>query len=347
MKDIRLIELQDGRIGVLTRPQGERGGRGQIGFTIIDSLEELNEQTFLEAEILQNQFVREEWGGANEAHLLSNGHVGVLGHIACFDRLGQKHYYSMVFSLNPGTFETTPVKIIAARSDFPIGPGKRPELQDVIFSGGLVRGEGGRAVLSVGVSDAEAYRIEIPDPFAEYESNLNAARKQGRIPAVLYGIGKDTLSLEVKEKELLEVLRTNPRAILQGKLTDGTTVPVVVQNIQKQSMSGKVLHIDFQHVNMSISMDSKVTIHFAGEAVGVKEGGVLQVEIYEVEVRCMPGDLPTSMEVDISGLAIGDQLLVSDLIFQSGIEVLTDPSTVMIQIKAVHDEAEEPAVTPA
>lgn len=174
------------------------------------------------------------------------------------------------------------------------------------------------------------------------------ARKQGRIPAVLYGIGKDTLSLEVNEKELLEMLRTNPRAILQAKLADGTTLPVVVQHIQKQSMSGKVLHIDFQHVNMSISMDSKVTIHFAGEAVGVKEGGVLQVEIYEVEVRCMPGDLPTSMEVDISGLAIGDQLLVSDLIFKDGIEVLTDPSTVMIQIKTVHEEVEEPVVvTPA
>ncbi|MGN7764059.1 50S ribosomal protein L25 [Paenibacillus sp. 22594] len=183
---------------------------------------------------------------------------------------------------------------------------------------------------------------------AETKSNLNIARKQGRIPAVLYGINKDTLSLEVNEKELMDVLRTNPRAILQGKLSDNTSVPVVVQDIQKDSMSGKVLHIDFQHVNMNISMDSKVTIHFAGEAAGIKAGGSLQVEIYEVEVRCMPGDLPTSMEVDISGLAIGDQLLVSDLIFQDGVEVLTDPSTVMIQIKTVHEEeAEEPAATPA
>ncbi|WP_341346441.1 50S ribosomal protein L25 [Paenibacillus sp. FSL H3-0469] len=189
--------------------------------------------------------------------------------------------------------------------------------------------------------------IQLINRTSETKSNLNAARKQGRIPAVLYGIGKDTLSLEVNEKELLEMLRTNPRAILQAKLSDGTTLPVVVQNIQKQSMSGKVLHVDFQHVNMSISMDSKVTIHFAGEAAGVKEGGVLQVEIYEVEVRCMPGVLPKSMEVDISGLAIGDQLLVSDLIFKDGIEVLTDPGTVMIQIKTVHEEAPEPEVTPA
>lgn len=170
MKDIRLIELEDGRVGVFTRPQGERGGRGQIGFTIIPSLEELNEQTFIEAEVLQDQFVSEEWGGANEAHLLSNGHIGVLGHIACLDNSAKKHYYSMVFSLNPETFETTPIKIIATRSDFPIGPGKRPDLNDVVFSGGLIRSGNGRAVLSVGVSDAEAYQIEIPDPFCEYEA---------------------------------------------------------------------------------------------------------------------------------------------------------------------------------
>ncbi|MED4600678.1 DUF1861 family protein [Paenibacillus validus] len=169
MKDIRLIELQSGQIGIFTRPQGDRGGRGQIGFTIIPSLEELNEQTFLDAEILQDQFVPEEWGGASEAHLLKNGHVGVLGHIACFDSERNKHYYSMVFSINPETCEKTPMKIIAVRDDFPRGPGKRPDLEDVIFSGGLIRLGNGRAILSVGVSDAEAYRIEIPDPFIEYE----------------------------------------------------------------------------------------------------------------------------------------------------------------------------------
>jgi hypothetical protein len=170
MKDIRLLELADGRIGIFTRPQGERGGRGQIGFTVIDSLKELNDQPFIAAEILRDQFVPTEWGGANEAHLLSNGHIGVLGHIACFDDKRQKHYYSIAFSLDPETRVTTPIKIIAARSDFPQGPGKRPDLTDVIFSGGLIRLAGDRALLSVGVSDAEAYQIEIPDPFAAYES---------------------------------------------------------------------------------------------------------------------------------------------------------------------------------
>jgi hypothetical protein len=170
MKDIRLIELADGQIGVFTRPQGKVGGRGQIGFTVIPTLEDLNEETFLGAEILQDQFIPAEWGGANEAHLLKNGCVGVLGHIACYDSNMHKHYYSMVFVINPETCERSPLKIIAVRSDFPAGPEKRPDLEDVIFSGGLVRKSNGRAELSVGVSDAEAYRIEIPDPFAEYET---------------------------------------------------------------------------------------------------------------------------------------------------------------------------------
>ena len=175
------------------------------------------------------------------------------------------------------------------------------------------------------------------------KSQKSEVRKSGRIPAVLYGIGKDTLNVEVIEKEMLDILKKNPRAILQGKTADEKAMPIIVQNIQKDSLSGKIKHIDFQYVNMTKIMDSKVTIHFAGEAIGIKSGGVLQVELYEVEVRCMPDVLPTSMEVDISGLDAGDQLLVSDLIFQDGIEVLTDPSAVMIQIKVVHDEVEEPA----
>ncbi|MEX2461456.1 MAG: DUF1861 family protein [Paenibacillaceae bacterium] len=169
MKDIRMIELQDGRVGLFTRPQGQIGGRGQIGFTVIPSLDELNEEIFLNADILQDQFTPEEWGGANEVHLLKNGWVGVLGHIACYDDKKNKHYYAMTFGLNPETMERSPLKIIAVRGDFPVGPGKRPDLEDVIFSGGLIRKANGKADLSVGVSDAEAYRIEIPDPFIEYE----------------------------------------------------------------------------------------------------------------------------------------------------------------------------------
>jgi large subunit ribosomal protein L25 len=189
--------------------------------------------------------------------------------------------------------------------------------------------------------------IQLSERAGTSKSIRNQGRKMGRIPAVLYGIGKTTVSVEVNEKEMLEVLRKNPRAILQASTTTAGILPVVIQNVQRETLSGKLIHIDFHHVNMNKIMDSKVTIHFLGESIGVKEGGILQVEMYEVEVRCMPDHLPPSMEVNISGLAIGDQILVSDLVFRDGIEVLSDPTAVMIQIKNVHEEEVLESATPA
>ncbi|MBW7455583.1 DUF1861 family protein, partial [Paenibacillus sepulcri] len=146
MKDIRLIELADGEIGVLTRPQGYKGGRGQIGFVKVGQLEDVTAYLIGEAPVFEDQFASTQWGGANEAHLLDNGLVGILGHIASFDEEdGSRHYYAMTFAFNPDTLEKTPMKIIARRGSFPTGPAKRPDLADVIFSGGLVRREGGLA----------------------------------------------------------------------------------------------------------------------------------------------------------------------------------------------------------
>ena len=170
MKDIRLVELADGRIGVFTRPQGEIGGRGTIGYVEIRSLEELTIDAIESATLLTEQFYPDEWGGANEAHLLSNGLVGVLGHIACFDEQHNKHYYPMVFAFDPSTRTASGMEVIAVRDDFPPGPAKQPSLVDVLFSGGLVRKGGGLAELYVGVSDAEAHRIVVADPFDKYEA---------------------------------------------------------------------------------------------------------------------------------------------------------------------------------
>jgi hypothetical protein len=169
MKDLRLIELAGGEIGVLTRPQGFKGGRGKIGFFKVRAYEEITARNIAEAPLFSDQFLEEEWGGANEAHLLANGLVGVLGHIASFDEDGARHYHAMTFAFHPNTMEKTAMKLIARRSDFPAGPAKKFDLNDVIFSGGLVRKMGGLAELYVGASDAEAYKIEIPDPFLEYE----------------------------------------------------------------------------------------------------------------------------------------------------------------------------------
>ncbi|MGG1311596.1 MULTISPECIES: DUF1861 family protein [Cohnella] len=170
MKDIRLVDLQNGRIGVFTRPMPVDDARAMIGYTEIGSLEELTEQVMEQAPVLQGQFLKEEWGGGNEAHLLRNGWIGVLGHIACMDEGNIRHYYPMTFALHPETRRHTPIKLIASRDMFPDGPAKRLDLEDVLFSGGLHRNGDGTATLYTGVSDAEAHRIVIEDPFLEYEA---------------------------------------------------------------------------------------------------------------------------------------------------------------------------------
>lgn len=169
MKDIRLVELSDGSVGVFTRPQGKKGGKGKIGFVRIPTLDHLTLDVINEAPILDNLFCDEEWGGVNEAHLLSNGMIGALGHIAHFDEKGNRHYYSMVFALDPWTRQYSDVQLIASRMDFLKGPAKRPDLVDVVFSGGLIRKKDGTADLYAGVSDAEAQRVSMKDPFLKFE----------------------------------------------------------------------------------------------------------------------------------------------------------------------------------
>lgn len=169
MKDIRLCQLKDSRILVMTRPQGEIGGRGKIGYTVINALEELNEASILAADILEGQFLPEEWGGCNELHLLKNGKIGILSHIAKYDKAGNRHYYSTAFCFDVETGLHTPMKIIAVRANFADGPSKREDLSDVIFSGGLLRETDGTARLFCGVSDSEGHTITIRDPFLPFE----------------------------------------------------------------------------------------------------------------------------------------------------------------------------------
>ncbi len=169
MKDIRLTQLANGRIGVLTRPQGAKGGRGTIGWLVTDTLEALTARALEEAPLFNHHFLPLEWGGANEAHLLANGRIGVLGHVACFDEQEHRHYYPMVFCVDPERGTASDLQLIGQRSDFPEGVAKRPDLADVIFSGGLVRHADRTATLYAGLSDAEAGWLTIPDPFLQFE----------------------------------------------------------------------------------------------------------------------------------------------------------------------------------
>ena len=181
MKDIRLVELGDGRIGVFTRPRGGKAGRGKIGFRIIDYLKDIRPRMLSRVDIIKGMFARGEWGGVNEAHVLKNGKLGVLGHISKFNKDGnikKRYYYPMTFLFDPETGEFSNMKILVSRSDLPETESKRDDLYYVIFPGGLRRKENGRAELYAGVSDAKSYRITIKDPFREYEDIIEEEMKK-------------------------------------------------------------------------------------------------------------------------------------------------------------------------
>lgn len=163
MKDLRLKQLENGQILALTRPQGDIGGRGKIGLVIVDSLKSLTPPVLASAPLLFDQFNDEEWGGANEIHLIGE-RIFVLGHIANFDDDRNRHYYAMTFEIDQENMSIINAKIIAERSDFLPGPAKRSDLSDVVFSGGIEL-NGDTATLYAGISDVEAQQITIKNPF--------------------------------------------------------------------------------------------------------------------------------------------------------------------------------------
>ena len=170
MKDIRFKQLRNGQVAIFSRPQGDIGGRGEIGFTIAPSWDAITAEMIAAAPLFERQLPKEEWAGVNEAHLLANGHLGILGHIACFDAQRNRHYYPMAFAVDPLTRKPSPIRIIAQRSFFPTGASKRPDLLDVVFSGGIVRNRGGTVSLFAGTSDAAAAVVKLPDPFLRFEA---------------------------------------------------------------------------------------------------------------------------------------------------------------------------------
>lgn len=178
-KDNRLLQLPNGRILVSVRPQKGIAGLGRIGFTIVDSFEDLNKIDYYNVPVMVNQVPPQNWLGANELHVISsNGHteVGVLGHFAKEDEAQQqgirmRRYSTIAFTLlnadrvDREIAQTTPIQTIAKSEHLPACGAKAEDLQDVAFPGGLRRKADGTADLYLGVNDYRVGIIKIRDPF--------------------------------------------------------------------------------------------------------------------------------------------------------------------------------------
>lgn len=175
MKDIRLVELSDGRIGVFSRPQGQGmidrfGCIAKIGFDLADSLDAVTPEFIKNVPLLFDHFTDDEWGGCNAVYRLENGLIGVLGHISCRPRGGEHlEYNAMTFAIHPETRKMTGCKIVAVRESFPEGECKWSRTRDVLFPSGVKRLADGSALLYSGLSDCQIGVARIEDPFVEYE----------------------------------------------------------------------------------------------------------------------------------------------------------------------------------
>jgi large subunit ribosomal protein L25 len=181
-------------------------------------------------------------------------------------------------------------------------------------------------------------------------------RVTGKVPATLYGGKGDALSLSVNTKQVTAILRseTGHNTLFQIDLA-GKHEPVIVKDWQVDPVTGRLLHVDLIRVAMDVRMKVEVPVHTFGEPVGVKvQGGVFELVTREVEIECLPADIPTEFKVDVSGLGLNQSLRAGDLpLDKQKMKLFTDPNTVIAHVVALRVEEEKPVeavagpVTPA
>ena len=169
-------------------------------------------------------------------------------------------------------------------------------------------------------------------------------RREGRIPAALYGQGRME-SLSVGRKEYLEALAEShgDNVLFDVVISGGDPLRAIVRETQIDVLSREITHLDFHHISMTEKIRVAVAIHLTGEPEGVKTfGGVLEHVTREVEVLCLPSDIPSHLEVDVSGLLIGDSVHVSDLAaYGADIQEESDRVIAMVAAPTVVEEPTE------
>jgi large subunit ribosomal protein L25 len=184
-------------------------------------------------------------------------------------------------------------------------------------------------------------------PRAERGKNeARRLRQTGKVPAVLYGGKGGPITLSVNAKQVGAILRSESghNTLFQVAL-DGKEEPAILKDWLVDPITGKLLHVDLMRVAMNVRMKVKVPVHTFGEPAGVKvQGGVFEVVTREVEIECLPTDIPTEFRMDVSELMLGKQLRASDLpIDTAKMKLLTEPERVLVHVVALKVEEEKPA----
>ena len=165
-------------------------------------------------------------------------------------------------------------------------------------------------------------------------------RASGRVPAVVYGARKPTVAISVDPKQISRILHSDSghNTIFELQL-DGDNARVMIVDWQYDPLKDKLLHIDMKRIAMDERIQVQVPIHLVGEAEGVKQqGGILDQVLREVEIECLPGDIPSHIDADVTHLVFGTVLRVADLPHSGSLTFLTDPNQTVAHITSVKEE---------
>lgn len=179
------------------------------------------------------------------------------------------------------------------------------------------------------------------------QGHLNQLRRSEQIPAIIYGQGEEAIPISLQKRQLNRVFTAHGSRGLFSLEIEGESKPMItlIREVQKNPVSGQLIHVDFLSVSLTEKINSNVGILLSGEEEIMKKGGILQAGLKEVEVLCLPQDLPEYLSADISSLEIGDTLHVKDLSIPAEVEMLSDPgaliASVLMPSKAADDEEDE------
>src|SRR5215472_14817096 len=193
---------------------------------------------------------------------------------------------------------------------------------------------------------AEKIVVEAASRDSRGKNEARRLRTSGKVPGVLYGGKAAAITVSVNAKQVGAILRspTGHNTLFQIDL-GGKHEPAILKDWQVDPVSGRLLHVDLLRVAMNVRMRVSVPVHTFGEPVGVKQqGGVFEIVTREIEIECLPGEIPAEFKVDVSELMLGKQLRAGDVHIDSAkMKLISDPDRVLAHVVALRVEEEKPA----
>jgi large subunit ribosomal protein L25 len=191
----------------------------------------------------------------------------------------------------------------------------------------------------------ERVKLDVSERTKLGSSESRRLRRQGLVPGILYGRA-EPVAICIGERELRAALSTagGSHAVLDVAVDGGSEHSAILKEYQRDKVRGTITHVDLQEIRLDQLIHSAVSITLVGEPAGVKEGGVLSQVVNEVHVEGLPLEIPQHLDVDVSGLRIGDSLRLAELEVPDGITVLDDLETTVLASVSMPTRVEEPEV---